>query len=336
MTTEIKTWEIVDGRLEDVKSTLADHGRTEPFDLEDWIVSHPSIIGHDLTIIGHQVQTRSGPLDILAIDRLGNLVIVELKRDLLPREALAQGIDYASDVATWGIDRISEVCTKYSGKSLEDTLSEAYPEETLENINLNQSQKILLVGFAIESSLERMISWLSETFSVGINAIVLHYVVTSGGDELLARTSLISEEVVEERVQKRKFTIPMSDEPGHYETEELRDLLVQYLSQKMVTVRRIREVLLPACLEHGTVQREFLKQELVRKGEAEDLSSAGYALTAISSQIGMEKNDFLRQVIRYEYPTYAWEKDNYSIREGYEELVCDVLSELARELDLEI
>jgi hypothetical protein len=29
----------------------------------------------------------------------------------------------------------------------------------------------------------------------------------------------------------------------------------------------------------------------------------------------MAKNDFLRQVIGYEYPNYPWEKDNYSIRD---------------------
>ena len=228
---------------------------------------------------------------------------------------------------------ISEVCSRFNGKSLEDTLTEAYPEETLDNINVNASQKILLVGFSMETSLERMVNWLSEAFSVGINAIVLHYVVTSSGDELLTRTSLISEDVVEERVQQRKFTIPMSDEPGQYEHDGLRSLLVKYLSQTMVSARRIRNVLLPACLAHEKAQRELLKTELVRLGEAEDTTSAGYSLTPISSQTGMEKNDFLRQVIGYDYPNYPWEKDNYYIRDGYRELVKGILAELGVQLD---
>jgi hypothetical protein len=41
----------------------------------------------------------------------------------------------------------------------------------------------------------------------------------------------------------------------------------------------------------------------------------------------MKKNDFLRQVIKYEYPTYEWEKDNYQIREGYAELVEEIFQE---------
>ncbi len=123
----------------------------------------------------------------------------------------------------------------------------------------------------------------------------------------------------------------MSDEPGEYDSDELRLLLIKYLSQSMVSARRIRNVLLPACLEYGKVQRELLKKELVRLGEAEDMTNAGYALTAISSQIGMEKNDFLRQVIGYEYPNYPWEKDNYYIRGDYHDLVREILAELEDE-----
>lgn len=328
MTTKINSWQIVDGKLQTVDSTLAEQGRTEAFDLESWIESNPAIIGHDLMIIGRQVQTRSGPLDLLGIDRLGNLVIVELKRDKLPREALAQAIDYAADAATWTIEKISEICTKNTGKSLEDSISETFPEENLENLNINSNQRLILVGFSIESALERMINWLSENYGLAINAVILHYVITSSGDELLTRTSLISEDVVEERVKQRKFTIPMSDEPGQYEDDELKELIVRYLSQDMVTVKRILKVFLPVCLSHEKVQRNLLKEELVRRGEAEDITKAGYYLTFISSQMGMEKNDFLRQVVGYEYPNYAWEKDNYFIRTDYRDMIKDVLSQL--------
>ena len=51
----------------------------------------------------------------------------------------------------------------------------------------------------------------------------------------------------------------------------------------------------------------------------------------MSSQIGMKKNDFLRQVIAYDYPTNSWEKDNYSIRDGYSDLVREILGELGTE-----
>jgi hypothetical protein len=42
----------------------------------------------------------------------------------------------------------------------------------------------------------------------------------------------------------------------------------------------------------------------------------------------MKKNDFLRQVVAYEYPRHPWEKDNFSIREQYRDLVKEVLEAL--------
>jgi hypothetical protein len=53
--------------------------------------------------------------------------------------------------------------------------------------------------------------------------------------------------------------------------------------------------------------------------------NAGYFMSLISLQIGMKKNDFLRQVISYEYPNYPWEKDNYAIRQGYKELIEELI-----------
>ncbi len=74
MATRIKTWQIVDGKLQPVEASLAQAGRTEAKDLEAWLASEPSVLGQDLILIGRQVMTQSGPLDLLAIDRSGNLV----------------------------------------------------------------------------------------------------------------------------------------------------------------------------------------------------------------------------------------------------------------------
>ena len=59
-----------------------------------------------------------------------------------------------------------------------------------------------------------------------------------------------------------------------------------------------------------------------------DESNVGLSLTGVSLQLGMKKNDFLRQVVAYEYPKYKWEKDNFSIREEHRGLVEEVLREL--------
>ncbi len=328
MGTEIKTWQIVNGELKSINATLRDEGRTEPYDLEPWLASNPEIIGTDISIIGRQVQTKSGPIDLLGIDKSGNLVIIELKRDKLARDVLAQAVDYASDISDWSLEKISEVCNTYTNKSLDEFLNEMFPDVDLENINVNDRQRILLVGFSVESALERMIEWLSDKYGVNINAIVLNYLKTSSGDELLAKTSIISEELEQERVKKqKKFEIAMSDKPGNYDSIQLKQLLVAYLSKPRVTNQRIRDILLPICLKIDILTRAHLKKEFIIHDPQIDESRVGLSLASTSSQLGLAKNDFLRQVISYEYPNYHWEKDNFAIREQYKELIRDVLEE---------
>jgi len=329
MGTEIKTWQIVDGKLQSITTNLKNEGRTEPYDLEPWLESNPAILGPDIVIIGRQTVSKSGPIDLLGIDKTGNVVIIEIKRDKLPREALTQAIDYASDAAGWTIEKLGEICSEYSGKSLEETLTESFPDVDVETLTINDTQRIVLVGFSVESALERMIEWLSDNFSVNINAVVLNYVKTASGDELLTKTSIISEEFEQERVKKqKKFQIPMSDEPGAYPRDKLQKLLREYLSRQRVTNQRLRDVLLPVLLKRKSLTREQLKKELLEYDTTLDASKVGYHLTTMSSQLGMKKNDFLRQVVAYEYPNYAWEKDNFSIREEFKDLVREVLDEI--------
>lgn len=194
MGTGIKTWQIIDNKLTPVDTTMSDEGCLE-YDLESWIWSNPEIIGTDIMIIGRQVETASGTIDLLGIDRSGNTVVIELKRGLLPRDALAQAIDYASDVAGWTLDRLHEICSEHKQKVFEEVFVETFQTIDLSSINFNKGQRIVLIGFSIEESLERMIEWLSDSYGVDINAVLLSYVKTKGNEEhqLLVKTSIIEE-----------------------------------------------------------------------------------------------------------------------------------------------
>lgn len=329
MAVEIKTWQIVDGKLSQISSSLINENRKERNDLEEWLKSNPEILGNDIAIIGQQVQTKSGPLDFLGIDNNGNAVIVELKRDLLPREALAQAIDYASDVADWDLDRFREICQSFSSQSLEDYLQEKFEGIVIEDLAVNQAQRLLLVGFAVEESLSRMIEWLSDNYNLGINAIVLNYIKTKNGDELLSRTVIIPEEVEKQKANKKKFIIDLSNEPGTYDDITLEKHLIEYLSKNLYSTQRIREYFLPILLEKGKISREELKKEFVKRKAAPDESQAGYFLSLISNQLGHKWKDYLRQIISYGFPNHPWEKDNFQIKDEYKELVKKVLNKIS-------
>lgn len=328
MASEIKSWQIIDGKLVTLESSLVNDGKKERDDLEQWIKSNPQILGEDIVIIGEQVQTSSGPLDFLGIDNNGNMVIVELKRDKLPREALAQAIDYASDIASWDVDRFKEISQKYTNQNLEDLLQERFEDITIEELAINQSQRLLLVGTAVEESLGRMIEWLSDNYNLGINAVVLNYAKTKSGDAILSRMVIIPEEVEKQKVNKKKFIIEMSNDPGTYDLDTLEVKLTEYLSKSLWSSQRLRDYFLPTLLEKGQVTREQLRKEFVRLKAADDESQAGYFLSLISSQLGHKWKDYLRQIIYYDFPNHPWEKDNFRIRDEYIELVTRVLKAL--------
>ena len=65
--------------------------------LEDILDTDISVAAPNWMVIGRQVKTdHGGVIDLLAIDRDGNLIVIELKRDKTPRDIVAQSLDYGS------------------------------------------------------------------------------------------------------------------------------------------------------------------------------------------------------------------------------------------------
>ncbi len=75
------------------------------------------------------------------------------------------------------------------------------------------------------------------------------------------------------------------------------------------------------------MERGEIKDELVKRNEAQNERHAGIIVTAISKELGILERDYLRQVVKYEKPN-PWEKDNYRIEENQKDMVRRVLNEL--------
>lgn len=59
-------------------------------DIERFIEKNPSLIGDSLTLVGRQLHTPVGRIDLLFEDKEGNLIVVELKLDRIGRDAIKQ------------------------------------------------------------------------------------------------------------------------------------------------------------------------------------------------------------------------------------------------------
>ena len=201
MPQDVKIWEIQSGNvLKEIKKAKLEMEKR----IEEWLEKDISIISSDLIVIGRQVETDfGGVIDLLCLDRNGDVVIVELKRDKTPREVTAQVLDYASWVQGLSNERITEIANNYLGERgpLEKAFEEKFDEELPEIINENH--KMLIVASEIDDSTERIIEYLSNTYGVGINAVTFHYFQDDEGKEFLVRVFLIEPQQVEYRTQTK-------------------------------------------------------------------------------------------------------------------------------------
>ena len=113
MPIEAKIWKIHDQEqlIEMKKSKLNLEER-----IETWLENDISILSSELLVIGRQVETAFGGfIDLLCLDRKGDAVVVELKRDKTPRDITSQTIDYASWIRDLSNDKITEISDKYLG-----------------------------------------------------------------------------------------------------------------------------------------------------------------------------------------------------------------------------
>src|SRR5439155_26490753 len=95
--------------------------------IEEWVRANPEILGEDLlvlTIEFDRFTNSSDRLDILALDRDGNLVVVELKRDAAAGYTDLQAIRYAAMVSSMTIEKLLPYYIAYRKRHYGEQLSE--------------------------------------------------------------------------------------------------------------------------------------------------------------------------------------------------------------------
>jgi hypothetical protein len=157
-------------------SAVAEQRLATEAQIESAVESAPELLGMDVIIIGRQTPTPSGPLDLLAIDGGGRLVVVENKRDRTPREVLAQTIDYAAWVSTLTFDEVETIYAKYGAAANANEaadLAEDFEEHFGEQLDaIADVPRMVIVAAHLDDTTERMIDFLTDSFSVPVNAVL--------------------------------------------------------------------------------------------------------------------------------------------------------------------
>lgn len=157
--------------------------------LEAVLCQDISILDPDLLLIGNQILTAYGKsIDLLAVNSKGDLFVIELKKNMTPREVVAQLLDYASWVEGLTYDQIVACfAEKHKGKDFDQAFSEKFNDDLPEHIN--EKHKLIVVASELDNSTERIINYLS-AYGVPINAVFFRY-FKDGTNEYITRSWLI-------------------------------------------------------------------------------------------------------------------------------------------------
>lgn len=157
--------------------------------LEELLVASPEVLVPGLKLIGRQVVTEGGPLDLLGIDQSGTLVIFELKRGTLTRDAVAQILDYASDLGARDAEDFATLVEENSGrhgiepiKDFADWYKGEFPDVSEPP---PADLRLVLVGLGVDDRAVRIVNYLAQG---GVDIQLLTFQAFRHGSEtLLAR-----------------------------------------------------------------------------------------------------------------------------------------------------
>ena len=142
-------------------------GLQERRDIQEWVAANPGILCDDLLMICKEFSgfdRTNERLDLLAVDSVGKLVIIELKRDDTGSDAHWQAIKYASYLHRADANAIIGMMTDYfeddSPEDAENRLLQHLDADDLSS--LNNGQRIILASHRFAPEVTSAALWLNE------------------------------------------------------------------------------------------------------------------------------------------------------------------------------
>ncbi len=172
--------------------------------LEEWLESNPDGILEDgrILIIGRQVRTDlGGIIDLLGVDREGNVVVVELKRDRTPRDVVAQALEYAAFAARLDVDALEGILRVHEhdeSLSLTDCHRECFSVGQSEAVAFNKDQHVVVVGQKVTPAIRQTASFLGSK-GIHVTCVEFTFFEAAGGGRLLSQEIVVGREHVKPR-----------------------------------------------------------------------------------------------------------------------------------------
>lgn len=173
-------------------------GLKERKDLQEWIANNPNMLGEDLLIIQKEFDgfnDTNERLDLLALDKEGNIVVIENKLDDSGRNVVWQSLKYAGYCSSLKKEDIRSIYQQYliktgSTESAELLITDFLNKPDFSEVQLNQdlTQRIILVAKEFRKEVTNTVIW-ARKFGIKIQCIkVIPFIV---GNQLIVDTDQI-------------------------------------------------------------------------------------------------------------------------------------------------
>lgn len=215
---KVALYEIRDGGLiEQPPSDFASLGLRERQDLQTYLFDNIAVLGDDLKVVAQEYgswEDARRRLDLLAIDREGHLVVIELKRTNDGGHAELQALRYASMIAAMTFDDIvdaySATLTTPAGRGLSTAGTDpradltAFLDSDDETPALSENVRIVIVAADFGRELTTAVLWLNSFERMDIRCVRLRPYSIDGRTLLDVEQVIPLKEAAEYQVRMRR------------------------------------------------------------------------------------------------------------------------------------
>lgn len=152
-------------------------------ELERWLKAEPEVMGEPLKIVGSQFAGFGGTLDrfdLLALDRDGKLVVVEIKRDGTSSGQDLQALRYAAYVSTLTAEQVVGLYRDYEARERDrqltpaearDELNEWVGDRGIDALDEDAVPRIVLVAAGFPVGVTNTVLWLTRNFEMDVTCV---------------------------------------------------------------------------------------------------------------------------------------------------------------------
>lgn len=155
------------------EKSFSELGFKERQHLQEWLEHTPEALGEELLIIQKEFDGFNDTherLDLLALDKDGNLVIIENKLDDSGRDVVWQALKYAGYCSNFSKAQVVEIYQSFlnkhggSGKAppvdAKESIVDFLKAADFDEVTLNKSQRVMLVAAKFRKEVTNTVLWL--------------------------------------------------------------------------------------------------------------------------------------------------------------------------------